>query len=108
MVDRTFKLGDSAPNIENTLAVDSEPVDLTNADTVEFVIHDKFEKEVLRDDTNGSVSIEDATGGTVSFDISSGDLDSVGLYDAEWVVSFADGEVISFPNHDYIEIEVLE
>lgn len=109
MADRTIKQGDSAPNIENTLTLEGGPVDLTNADTVEYIAYDKFEKEVLRDDNDtGSVSIDDASGGVVTFNVDAGDFPDVGLYEAEWVVNFTDGERISFPNDRYMTIEVIE
>lgn len=78
----------------------SEPVDLTNADTVEFLMPIPDEDGMVREDA----TIVDAASGDVEVRLPSGIGD--GDYDAEFRVDFEDGETLFWPQHHNLLVAV--
>ena len=78
----------------------SEPVDLTNADTVEFLMPIPDEDGMVREDA----TIVDAESGDVEVRLPSGIGD--GDYDAEFRVDFEDGETLFWPQHHNLLVAV--
>lgn len=99
--------GDTSSPLEDTLLdADGNPVDISGADVAlelapvgggTFIVNDP-----ANNDQNGNG--EDGTMGDVSYDwvegvgASLGDTDTPGYYLGRWVVTFAGGEVQSYPN----------
>lgn len=101
--------GDTSPAILSSLTDDGEPVDLSSADTVRFIMEDKYEQIVVDADNNtGNVSIVDAAAGEVEYGFSAADTETVGTYKAEWEVTYDTGAVETFPTGGKITIEVFE
>ena len=81
-------------------------VDLTTATTVTFS---------MREGDGGAVKVNkqpatktDAAGGEVTYQWGAADLDTVGPFEAEVEVTWADGKVETFPNDGYFEVEVVD
>lgn len=96
----TLKQGDTRHAIRATLkAVNGVAIDLTGA-TVHFKMAER----------TGVVLIdrEAVTGanGTVEFVFSDGETDTFGKHYAEFLVTYADGRIETFPNKGKIEINV--
>jgi hypothetical protein len=57
--------------------------------------------------TDGPVEITDPDGGAVSYQWLPEDVDTPGLHRGEFEVTFGDGTVETFPNGDWLDIEIL-
>lgn len=68
----------------------------------------------MRAKTTGTVKVSaagevvDGAAGIVQYEWAAGDTDTVGDYEAEFQVTFADGAIETFPNTDYIKVRVVE
>lgn len=96
----TFEIhrGDTAPSFRRRLRNDiGETVPLTNAQEVDFHMRSLDYDTTVDDNTTGNVSIVDGPSGEVQYSWQSGDTDSVGTYRAEFVVTFSDGTIRTFP-----------
>jgi hypothetical protein len=100
-----LKSSDTAPVLEASLTdANEEPIDLTGADVA-------FE---LREPRNGATVVDaganvaDTTGGVVRYPWADGDTDEAGRYRGQFVVTFADGSVETFPNVAYHDIIISE
>ena len=111
MADFVIKTGDTAPFLRQTLLdYQDNPVDINGATVIFRMRHFQGDTVALTgspsNDQNGDGS--DGSLGYVSYEWGDGDLDDAGPYHAEWEVTFADGEIETFPNDSYIEILVLQ
>lgn len=97
--DFYIKRGDRRPPIEATLSVEGAAVDLTEAGAVRF--H-------MAPEVNGDAEVVDAVTGQVRYSWAAGDTDNAGLFDAEFEIEWADGEIQTVPNDGYIRILVSE
>ena len=96
----TFYFGqnDTGPALTDTLYdSNGNVVDLTGA-TVKFTMTDRFGVVVIN--AAAATVNSPATGGSVSYTWQAADLANAGTFRARWVVTFANGEVESFPNAD--------
>lgn len=104
MTDFSIKQNDTRPAIEVQL-VDSlhDPRLLDNATEVRFYMEDV--------DTGSTVVDQPATiinedEGRVTYAWQDGDTETAGRYEAEFEVTYTDGNVETFPNNGYIEVYI--
>lgn len=104
MSDKFYiKQGDTSPAIRYELLPRS--VDLTGAGSVVFNMRDKGTQTVKV--SRGVGSVVTATGTpTVQYAWDAADTDTVGDFEGEFEVEFADGSIGTFPNKGYIDIEI--
>lgn len=100
----SVKQGDTAPLLYVGLEHDSDtPIDLTGA-TVEFHMKNR-DTGVVKVDAAGAVdSVEDVV---VRYDWAVGDTDTVGWFEFEFEVTYADGRQETFPNtgNDLLQVK---
>jgi hypothetical protein len=103
----TIKKGDTSPALTATLIdADGEPAPLTLADKVEFFLNTPRSDQKISADMSSGVSILNPDEGRVSYSWSDGDTDVVGQREAEFVVTFENGKVQSYPNDGFIYVIV--
>jgi len=100
-----IKRNDTSPAIQAVLKDGSDNVVNLTGTTVNFHMR-KIGATTAKVD--GSAIISDATGGTVYYNWSTGDTDTLGSYEAEFEVTYIGGEIETFPNNRYIEIEITD
>jgi len=91
-----YKKGDTSPSISIQILKTSDglPLDLSGASATFYLV--KRGESTLK--VNGSAaSITDATNGIITYNLNSTDTDTVGEYEAEFKVTFAGGQIASFP-----------
>jgi hypothetical protein len=99
----TVKQNDTSPSIQVTLKdADSTVVSLEGA-TVRFIM--KLVSGETKVDAN--MDIVDAANGLVQYDWVAGDTDTVGIYYAEFSVTFVGGSIETFPNSANEAISVV-
>lgn len=104
MPDITLKRGDTTPALDAQLfGSDGNPVDLTDAVRVRFIVVDAKGTKIIDSDAQVSSAPE----GRVRYLWQQGDTDNVGNYRAEFEVTFADGRVGTYPNDRYLNIRIL-
>lgn len=110
MADHWMKVGDLLPEITATLEDGSgTPVNIYGA-TVEFIMRSlrggntvvNAEAENLDADSGGT------NRGKVRYLWAEGDTDVAGGYVAEWRVTYAGGEMETFPNSGYKTVAIIE
>src|SRR5207302_551749 len=104
--DWTIVQGDTAPLFSDTLTYSNgEAVNLETA-VVKFVMRSATSSEPVR--LTGETSIIGVKTGKVAFRCSAQDTAVVGHYMANWVVTFAGGEQMTFPTVGYMWVTVQE
>lgn len=100
----TIKQYNTLPLLEATLLdPNNQPVDLSNA-TVTFTMRSRdTDTRVIA----GDAIVIDELEGKVAYPWSSLDTSFSGAYHGEFVVTYQDGGIESFPNSAYIEINVV-
>lgn len=97
------KTGDRLPSIAATLSrVDGSAVDLTGA-TVKFLMRRRAGLAAVVDGT----AVITGTA-TVRYDWGAGETATVGTYQAEFQVTYANGKLETFPNDGYIAVVVTD
>lgn len=72
------------------------------------VFHMRLASDLVVKITGGSVGVQDASLGIVSYTFSASDTDTAGIYEAEFQVTYSDGTIETFPNDDYIKVIVVD
>lgn len=105
MADHYMKKGDTQPTLDRILEdVNGVPVNLTGS-TVMFVMT-RVGATTAKVNAEADI-VGDATDGEVSYPWAAGDTDTEGEYDGEFQVTFAGGEVQTFPNDSYLRVKVV-
>lgn len=121
----TFTIGqrDTRPNIRSRLERgNGDLVDFGAVDTVTFVMENEYKENVIDDTldwdpsnltalnpTATNVYVASVESAEVTYSWQEGDTQTVGEYEAEWYIEYDTvGQSESFPNHDKIEVEVVE
>lgn len=99
MPDKTIKQGDLGDPIRAQITDSGVPVDLTNAQDV------NFEMGGLVD---GDVVIESLQDGIVRYEWQEGDTDVAGLFRAQFEVTLESGKPVTYPEEGYIEVLIME
>jgi hypothetical protein len=106
VADYTVKQGDSAPSLTDTLTYSTgDAVDLTGA-TVKFVMRSMTSARPMT--LTGAVSVPTPMAGHVQYTPSTDDTASAGMFMANWVVTFPDTSVMTFPTVGYLWVTVEE
>ena len=101
-----LKQNDTAPSLVVTMKdADDNVVDLSQASGVVFNITNSADPSIAY---SRSAAITDAPNGIVQYDYDAEDSSIVGHYKCEFVVTFNDGRIMTFPNDGYIELIVLQ
>jgi hypothetical protein len=104
-----IKQGATSPNYEAQLRQDvgqmnERAIDLTNADTVFFVMRSLDGDAVI----DSEVLITDTENGWVAYDWTAGDTDEKGRYKVEFRIEWTNGKIEKVPNDTYREMFILE
>ena len=99
------KQNDTSPAILATLQdADGNAVNVTGA-TVRFHMRAVGSTTVVVDE---AATIVTALDGLVRYDWQAADTDTIGPYQAEFEVTYADSSVETFPNDGYIRVEIID
>lgn len=102
--DFTIKQNDVLPVLDDSLTyTDGSEVNLTGA-TLAFVMRSLTAPAPVT--LTGEAEVTNETEGLVSYTFSAADTSTAGEYMGLWVVTFAGGEVQSFPTTGYVSIAV--
>lgn len=98
------KRNDTTP-LSHTLRENGEPADLSNATKVEFFMSLSVDKALKAD---GTGTVVDETSGEVQYSFSQDEVDEAGFFMAEWQVTYGDGTIRTYPNKDYLTVQISE
>lgn len=93
-----IKQNDTRPSLYAQLLQDGSVINLTGCEV----------KLAIRGLPKRNVVITDAATGNVRYDWVPEDTANAGIYEAEFEVTFANGDVQTFPNNGYLTIVVME
>jgi len=100
-----IKENDTTPSLRAALLNGSgDPVDLINT-TVKFHMRPIGSSTASIDATASIISVPN---GIVQYNWVSGDTSNIGSYQAEFEVTYSDGNVETFPNSRYINVEIID
>ena len=100
-----IKENDTTPSLRASLLNGSgDPVDLIGA-TVRFYMRLMGSNSTTID---ASASVISEASGIVQYDWVAGDTADVGSYQAEFEVTYPDGNIETFPNANYIGVEIID
>ena len=103
MADITIRATDRLPILDRYLTVDDVALNLSGVSTVKFQAKNSSGTLVI----NSDCSVIDAATGHVSYAWSVGDAALPnGFYVAQFVVTYATGEVLSLPNNGYLTLHI--
>lgn len=103
-VDFVLKKGDPSPAIKATLKDSAgTAVNLTDA-AVKFLTRQRGQ---TTNKVDAAATIDNASGGKVSYAWAAVDVDSVGEFDAEWEVTYSTGLKQTFPSDGYLAVRVV-
>lgn len=93
----TIKRGDTLPAIVTTLNEHAGAIDLSGC-SVALFLAGILETD---DELEFAAEVTDADTGAVQYQWESGDTDVSGVYQAEWQVTTAGGDILTVPNAGY-------
>jgi hypothetical protein len=100
-----IKQNDTKPILSATLINGDGSVASLSGATVLFKMRKSGETSPTVD---SSATISDAANGQVVYSWSASDTTTVGSYEGEFQVTYADSGIQTFPNSRYIEIEIVD
>ncbi len=99
-----LKTGDLKPTLTGQFKDnDGDAIDLAGA-TVEFFMWDREDNKII---DGNAVNIVNASEGKVEYKWNDGETDEKGVYKAEFVATYSDGEM-TIPNNGFISISIDE
>lgn len=108
-----IKQGDTRPTYvvqlrENIGQTDERPIDLTNAQSVSFIMKKQNASPTAGFDVKGTCSFLGArTSGTVEYIWGATDTAVIADYDVEFEITWAPGAIETVPNKGYFAISVV-
>ncbi len=102
--DLVIKKGDTETPLEAALQHNSSAVDLSNA-SVQFYMK-KPSSDTPKVDSAATVT--DAANGNVKYKFDVSDVDTVGVYLAEFKVTYSDDDVEHFPNDHWLNVKIVK
>lgn len=101
-----IKQNDTNPALKATLKDgDGTVINLTDASV-------RFHMRKVGNDTSvvdaAATIVSPATSGIVQYAWTGSDTANTGLYSAEFEITYGDGKIETFPNSDYIRVEILD
>jgi hypothetical protein len=107
MADFSIKRNDLLPVLDAILKdADKQPIDLTNAQSIVFHMRSEDSRELKI--TDGVAEFTDKPSGAVRYSWVDGDTDTEGLFLAEFEVTWNDSKIQTFPNADFISVQIIE
>ncbi len=105
-IEIDVRQNDTLPYFDFTLIKNSQgtPHDLTGA-TVVFSMASEIGETPKIDE--GNVTIVDALAGEVRYSFDAADTDTIGMFYGEFEVTFSDGRILTFPEGDYINVNII-
>lgn len=101
----SIKQNDTAPSLRATLLDgDGNPVNLSGS-TVRFHMRLLGQTAIV---VNQSATLIDAANGIAQYNWVAADTDTIGSYQAEFEVTYANGTIETFPNDGYIRVEIID
>jgi len=100
-----IKQNDTSPALQATLKDGSNSVVNLTGCSVNFHMR-KVGSSAVK--TDASASISDALNGLVYYQWTAADTDTIGSFEAEFEVTYIGGEIESFPNNRFIEVEITD
>lgn len=104
MADYTIKSFDRRPVLRARLTTAGGPVNLFDAESVDFIMRAANGGAVK---VNARAEIVDASYGIVEYAWAAGDTDVPGKYQGEWEVTWEEGVTQTFPTLTYHSIDIL-
>ena len=99
-----IKQNDTAPSIEVVLTdANGRAKSMTNASTVRFNMSTENGTNII---SGGIGTIVNAAKGIVAYPWQAGDTSNVGIHNAEFEITYVNGQVETFPNSGYIRVIV--
>lgn len=99
------KQNDTSPAMQATLQdADGNAINVTGA-SVRFHMRAVGSTQTVVD---AAATIVTALSGIVKYEWDAADTDTVGSYQAEFEVTYADASVETFPNDGYIRVEIID
>lgn len=99
------KRGDVGVVFADTLTADGEPIDLSEADGVLFVLRPK---SGAQEAFSAAAEITEETAGQVAYTTVAGDLDVAGFYRQEWEITFSSGARFTVPSDGWNDVQVVD
>jgi len=99
------KQGDVGYPVRSQLISDGAVVDLTGA-TARFIMRATKTSAAAKVDQPATI-VGDPAQGNIQYEMTAGDLDTPGNYLVEWEVTFATGEVATWPSGGYLPLTVV-
>jgi hypothetical protein len=98
----TIKQNDTARILYDTLTISGTPLNLTSG-SVMLIWYDPVEGTATR--KSGSVQV--AESGSVSYQLTSDDVGTVGNFILEWEATLSSSTVLTVPTETYIKLKIL-
>lgn len=92
------------PLVEN-FGTTNDPIDLSTATSVQFFM--RLQGDTGPPKVDAAAVVTDDVNGEVTYTWVAGDTDTVGTFEAEFQITWADGGIQTIPNNSYFEIAVI-
>lgn len=100
-----IKQNDTVPSIRATLQNgNGNPIDLISANV-------RFHMRAVGASTakvDAAATVISAASGIVQYDWAAGNTDTIGIYHAEFEVTYPDSTIETFPNDGYILVQIID